>query len=173
MIFWLLLHPTVHIWKAGRVRWCITKWDVFSNFPLPAIQHGWAEPGLITGISVVVSRKYQLVCESTRCCKTWIHPTTMWWVLSEMIFQFTDLKTFNSHRCSTVSACEYPMSRLWSATLIISALSSLCTTEPSYFIQNSCIWTRRAASMLFYKLILKLFNVAWAVCRWARQELDL
>ena len=76
-------------------------------------------------------------------------------------------------RCSTVSACEYPMSRLWSATLIISALSSLCTTEPSYFIQNSCIWTRRAASMLFYKLILKLFNVAWAVCRWARQELDL
>ena len=66
IIFWSLIHPAVYIWKTVTVRWCITKkWDVFSNFPLPAIQHGWAQPGMITGISVVVSRKYQLVCECT------------------------------------------------------------------------------------------------------------
>ena len=51
--------------------------------------------------------------------------------LSEMLVHFTDLKTFYSDKVyGTVSAaCEYPMSRLWLATLIITALSSLCTTK--------------------------------------------
>ena len=87
----------------------------------------------------------------TATCKIRIYPTRMcnspnsclvvWW--SEMLVHFTDLKTFDSDKVyGTVSAaCEYPMSRLWSATLIITALSSLCTTkfhsEPFHIIMNA------------------------------------
>ena len=145
------------------------------------IQHGWAEPGMIIGISVVVSRKYQLVCESMNGLCNWQHLillTKMCNTLQRIAKYclkccFTFLIWKHSKppaiRWTSVSACEYRMSRLWSATLI-SALSSLRTTnQVCYFIHKSWFWTQ--ASMLC--------SESWncrmlheQCCKTARQELD-